>query len=72
MPDLVTQTKGGEQPNSENDKPLESGDEFLIWSDALPQLSNGQIPNRHQMGKCYWTHKVCTTKHVVKYSHHSE
>jgi hypothetical protein len=51
MSDLVTQIEGTLPSNSKNDKSQKRDDAFLIWLDALPQLSIGQPPGQHQKGK---------------------
>jgi hypothetical protein len=59
MADSITQIKGTLQSISKNDKSQKRDDTFLIWSDALPQLSIGQPPDRRQKGKCCQTHAAC-------------
>jgi hypothetical protein len=46
MSDSVTQIEKTLQSNSKNDKSKKKDDMFLIWSDALPQLSIGQPPGQ--------------------------
>jgi hypothetical protein len=48
MSDSVTHIEGTLQSN--NDKSQKRDDVFLIWSDALPQLNNKQLPNQRQKG----------------------
>jgi hypothetical protein len=50
MSDSVTHIEGTLQSNNNNDKSQKRDDVFLIWSDALPQLNNKQLPNQRQKG----------------------
>jgi hypothetical protein len=59
MPDSVTQIEGTLQSNSKNDNSRKINDVFLIWLDALSQLSIVQPPDRHQKGKHCQTHMTC-------------
>jgi hypothetical protein len=57
--DLITQIEWTLQSNNKNDKSQKRYDAFLIWSDALPQLSIRQPPNRRQKVKRCQTHATC-------------
>jgi hypothetical protein len=65
MPDLVTRIEGTLQFNSKNDKSQKRDDVFLISSDALPQLSIGQPPDRCQKGKRCQTHTTCINQQII-------
>jgi hypothetical protein len=53
MPYSVIQIEGTLQSISKNDKSKKRDDMFLIWLDALPQLSIGEPLDHHQKGKRY-------------------
>jgi hypothetical protein len=63
--DSVTYIKGTLQFNNKNDKSQKRDDVLLIWSDALPQLSIGQPPDRHQKEKCCQTHTACIDQWII-------
>jgi hypothetical protein len=64
-PDSVTQIKETLQSNSKNDKSQKRDGVFQIWSDALPQLSIEQPPNRRQKGKRCQTHTTCINQQII-------
>jgi hypothetical protein len=63
--DSVTHITETLQSNNKNDKFEKRDDVFLIWSDALPQLSIGRPPDRHQKGKRYQTHMACIDQRII-------
>jgi hypothetical protein len=65
MPDSVTQIEGTLQSISKNNKSQKRDDAFLIWSDALPQLSIGQPPDRRQKDKRCQTHMACINQQII-------
>jgi hypothetical protein len=65
MPNSVTQIEETLQFNSKNDKSWKRDDVFLIWSDALPQLSIGQPPDRRQKSKRYQMHMTCIDQWII-------
>jgi hypothetical protein len=65
MPDVVTQIEGTLQSISKNDKSQKRDDAFLIWSDALPQLSIGQPLDRRQNVKRCQTHMACIDQRII-------
>jgi hypothetical protein len=63
--DSVTQIEETLQSNSKNDKSQKRDDAFMIWSDALPQLSIGQPPDRRQKGKRCQTHTTSIDQQII-------
>jgi hypothetical protein len=64
-PDSVTHIKWTLHSNNKNDKSQKRDDAFLIWSDALPQLSIGQPPDQRQKGKRCETHMACIDQRII-------
>jgi hypothetical protein len=65
MPDSVTHIEGTLQSISKNVKSQKIDDAFPIWSDASPQLSIGQPPDRRQKGKCCQMHTTYIDQRVI-------
>jgi hypothetical protein len=65
MSDSVIQIEWTLQSNNKNDKSQKRDDVLLSWSDALPQLSIGQPPDRRQKGKRCQTHTIYIDQRII-------